>query len=124
MSLYSVHQLAKYHMKNLLGEFNAKVGKENIFKPTFENESLHGISNNKLVKVVNFDTYKNRIVKTATFPHRDIHKFTWTSPDRKINNQIDHIFIDRRRHSSVLVVRTFRGADCDTDHSLSGGGKS
>jgi hypothetical protein len=28
----------KYHMKILLGDFNAKVGKEDIFKPTIENE--------------------------------------------------------------------------------------
>ncbi|PNF33805.1 hypothetical protein B7P43_G10012 [Cryptotermes secundus] len=52
------------------------------------------------------------------FPHRNIHKFTWTSPDGKIHNQIDHSFIDRRRHSSVLDVRSFRAADCDTDHYL------
>ena len=26
--------------------------------------------------------------------------------------------IDRRRHSSLLDVRSFRGADCDTDHYL------
>jgi hypothetical protein len=49
------------------------------------------------------------------FPHRNIHKFTWTSPDGKAVNQIDHILIDRRRHSSVL---SFRAADCDTDHYL------
>ena len=52
------------------------------------------------------------------FPHRNIHKCTWTSTDAKTHNQIDHILIDRRWHSSVLDVRSFRGADCDTDHYL------
>jgi hypothetical protein len=35
----------KYHMKILLGAFNAKVGREDIFKPIIGNESLHEISN-------------------------------------------------------------------------------
>ena len=26
--------------------------------------------------------------------------------------------VDRRRHSSIIDVRSFRGADCDTDHYL------
>jgi len=51
------------------------------------------------------------------FPHRIIKKYTCTKPDGKTQNQIDHIFIDRW-HSSVLDVRSFRGADCDTNHSL------
>jgi len=52
------------------------------------------------------------------YPHRNIHKYIWTSPDGKTHNQIDHILIDRRWHSSTLDVRSFRGADCDTDHYL------
>jgi hypothetical protein len=33
-------------------------------------------------------------------------------------NQINHILRDGRRHSSVLDIQTFRGADCDTYHYL------
>jgi hypothetical protein len=32
--------------------------------------------------------------------------------------ECDHILIDRRWHSSILDVQSFRGADCDTDHYL------
>ena len=52
------------------------------------------------------------------FPHRDIHKYTWTTPDGKTQNQIDHILIDSRWHSNILDVRSFRGADYDIDHYL------
>jgi hypothetical protein len=52
------------------------------------------------------------------FPHGNIHKYTGTSPDGKTHNQIDDILIDRRWHLSLLDVRSFRVADCDTDHYL------
>ena len=94
------------------------MGRENIFKPTIGNESLHQDSNDNGIRIVNFATSKNLAVKSTTFPHRDIHKHTWTSPDGKTHNQIDHILIDRRRQSSILIVRSFRGLDCDTDHYL------
>ena len=43
-----------YHMKILLGDFNAKVGRENIFEPTIGNESLHRDNNNNGGGIVNF----------------------------------------------------------------------
>ena len=86
----------KYHMKILLGDLNAKVGRENIYKPTIGQESLHQDSNDNGVRLVNFATSKNLVVKSTMFPHRNIHKYTWTSPDGKTHNQIDHIPIDRR----------------------------
>jgi hypothetical protein len=33
------HQFPRYYMKILLGDFNAKVGREDIFKPITGNES-------------------------------------------------------------------------------------
>ena len=108
----------KYYMKILLGDFNTKLGREDIFKPIIGQESLHQDCNDNGVRLVNFATSKNLFVKSKMFPHQNIHKYTWNSPDDKTHNQIDHVLIDRRRHSSVLDVRIFRGADCDTDHYL------
>jgi hypothetical protein len=87
-------------------------------RSTIENENLHEISNDNGVTVLNFATCKNFRVKSTMFPHRNIHKYTWTSPEGKTHNQIDHILVDRRRHSNVLDVRSFRAADCDSEHYL------
>jgi hypothetical protein len=46
-------------MKFLLGDFNAKVRREDIFKLTIGNESLQEISNDNGVRVVNFAASKN-----------------------------------------------------------------
>jgi exonuclease III len=108
----------KYHMKILLGDFNAKVGKEDIFKLTIENISLHAISNDNGVRSVIFAASKNIRVKSMMFPHCSIHKYTWTSPDGKTLNQVGHILVDMRRHSNVLVVQSFRTAYCDSYHYM------
>jgi hypothetical protein len=43
----------------LLGDFNAKVGKKNSFIATIRNGSLHDVTNDNGVRVVNFATSKN-----------------------------------------------------------------
>jgi hypothetical protein len=88
-------QFPRYHMKIMLGDFNANVGMEDIFKPIIGNESLHEVSNGNGVRVVNFATSK-KSVKSTTFPHLSIHKHTWTSPDGVTHNQIDPVLMDKR----------------------------
>jgi hypothetical protein len=83
----------EHHMKILLGDFNAKLGTEGILKPTIGPESLHRISNDNVVRVVNFVTSRNLIVKSTMFLHRNSHNFFG---HLLIGNQIDHILIDRR----------------------------
>jgi hypothetical protein len=72
------NEFLKYQMEILLGDFNAKVGRGyifNIFKLTIGNESLHETINDSGIGVVK--------KKSTMFPHFKIHKYIWTSPDRK-----------------------------------------
>jgi exonuclease III len=66
-------KFAKYHKKMLLGDFNAKVDRKDIFKPKTGNENLQEIGNDNGVRVVNFATSKNLIVKSSMFPHGNIN---------------------------------------------------
>jgi hypothetical protein len=45
-------QFPKHNMKILLGHLSAMVGREDIFKPTIRNESLHETSNDNGIRVV------------------------------------------------------------------------
>jgi exonuclease III len=94
----------KYATKILLGDFNAKLGREDIFKPKIKSESLRQDSNDSGVGVVRFSLINKITVKNMMFPHRNIRSYTRTSPDGKTHNQVDHILIERRSHSSVLDV--------------------
>jgi hypothetical protein len=49
------------------------------------------------------------------FPHIKILKYTWISPDVQNHNQTNQILIDRKWHSIILDVRSFRVVDCDSD---------
>jgi exonuclease III len=55
----------KYHTQILVGDFNAKVGREDILKQTVGNESLHEISNDIGDRVVNFATCKTLAVRST-----------------------------------------------------------
>jgi hypothetical protein len=51
-------QFPRYDTKILLGDFNEKVGREDIFKSTIGNESSHEISNDNGVRAVNLPHLK------------------------------------------------------------------
>ena len=78
-------------MKILLGDINTNVRRENISKPTIENESLHQDSNDNGVRTVNFATSKHLAVKITMFLHRNIRKYTCKSTNGKTRNQLERI---------------------------------
>jgi hypothetical protein len=72
-------------MNILLGDFNTNMGREDVFKPTIGNESLHETSNDNGVSLVNFATSENLVVKSTMFRHRKIPKYIWTSDGNSHN---------------------------------------
>jgi hypothetical protein len=80
---YVFDQFLKHRMRTLLGDFSAKISREDIFKPTVGNACLPKISNH--------NSPANLVVKSTIFPHCSICKFTQTSLGGNPHNQIDHV---------------------------------
>ena len=114
----NINQIARLVIKIIHGDFNAKVGKESIYKPTTGNESLHNETNNNGIKIIQFAISNGLNVRCTTFPHKDIHKETWYSPDSRTVNQIDHILISNGFRSAITDIRELRRPDIGSDHNL------
>lgn len=110
--------IPKNDIRIVLGDLNAKVGREAIYYPIIGKHSLHAESNDNGKKLIDFASHNNLTVSSTSFPHKNIHKATWQSNDGFTKNQIDHLLIGKERRSNVLDVRSYRGADCDSDHYL------
>jgi hypothetical protein len=65
----------KYQMNILLGDFNARLRREDIFKRTSGNGCLYENNNDVDVTVANYATSKNLVPKGTMFPHRNIHQY-------------------------------------------------
>lgn len=107
-------------IKIIAGDFNAKIGKEDAFGQTIGKHSLHEESNDNGVRTITFAASRNMVVSSTLFDHKSVHKGTWTSPDAKTCNQIDHVLIDARHVNNVMDTRSYRGANIDSDHFLVG----
>jgi hypothetical protein len=77
------NETPKNDIKIILGDFNAKIGKEQLFKPIIGMHSKHEESSENGLRSIDFAAGKNMRTSSTFFPHKTIHKETWTSPDGK-----------------------------------------
>jgi exonuclease III len=113
-------ELPKHDAIITLGDFNAKLGKEQMYRDIIGRHSLHETTNNNGFRLVQYATTNNFKVLSTWYPRKDIHKGTWKIPGTNDTNQIDHILMSKRWATDIENIRTYRGANSDSDHFLVG----
>ena len=102
-----------------MGDLNAKIGYQIDGEQGIVGQhALTGDRTDNGERFVESCLANNMAITTTQFPHKDVHKYTWTSPDGRSRNQIDHIAINGKFRSSITDARTYRGADVASDHNL------
>jgi exonuclease III len=89
-------ELPKHDAVITLGDFNAKLGKEHIYRDIIGRHSLHETTSNNGFRVVQYATTNNFKVLSTWYPRKDIHKGTWKIPGTEDSNQIDYILVSKR----------------------------
>ncbi|VDO55444.1 unnamed protein product [Schistosoma margrebowiei] len=102
----------------LMGDFNANVGTDNTGYEDIMGRHELGERNENSERFANLCAFNKLVIGGTIFPHKRIHKTTWTSPDHTTQNQIDHICINKTFRRTIEDVRIKRGADIASDHHL------
>ena len=102
----------------LMGDLNAKVGKDNKSREEVIGKNGVGNINDNGERLCDFYGTNGLVVTGTLFPHKDIHNTTWKSPDGRTLNHIDHVIVNSNMKSSVLDTRVMRGTDVFSDHYL------
>ena len=111
--------LPAYDVKIIEGDLNAKVGKEEVYRPTIGKYSLHDLTNENGQRMIFFAAERDLVVRSTFFRHKSRHLATWEHPNIDIPpSQIDHCLMSGRHFSDVIDVKTHWLANVDSDHYL------
>ena len=101
-----------------MGDLNAKVAIDNMYCERAMGKHGCGTRNENGERLVDFCNVNNLVIGGTLFPHQDIHKLTWRSPNGRDKNQFDHLMISGTWKRSLLDVRVKRGADVSSYHHV------
>uniref|UniRef100_A0A8D8SHV0 Craniofacial development protein 2 n=1 Tax=Cacopsylla melanoneura TaxID=428564 RepID=A0A8D8SHV0_9HEMI len=108
----------KGEMTFVIGDFNAKAGKGAVGDVV--GDYGLGTRNERGDRLIQFCMEQNLFVSNTYFKQHPRRLYTWTSPkdsmDNIIRNQIDFILINKRYRNCCTSMRTYPGADINSDH--------
>ena len=102
----------------LLGDFNARVGKESqVWSGALGNHGVGKMNSNGL-RLLTLCTEHDLTITNTLFQLRDKYKNSWMHPRSKQWHLIDYVIVRRTSIREVKVTRAMRGADFSTDHRM------
>ena len=101
-----------HDVRIVIGDLNDQVGQEVESRPVIGRFSAHRQTLENGLRLIDFATSKSTF-----FQYRLLYRYTWRSP-QQTETQIDYVLIDERHLSDSIDVRTYRGANIDSDHYL------
>ncbi|KAF2892280.1 hypothetical protein ILUMI_13895 [Ignelater luminosus] len=101
--------------KIIISNANAKVGREEIYKEVTGDYSKYEESNNNELRLTEL-----AIESSTHFQRNDIHKETWIVSEKNTGNTENHVLIQEKHSDLITKIRTYRGADSDSDNFLVG----
>ena len=102
----------------LLGDFNARVGRNSEIWPGVIDRHGVGKMNSNGLRLLTLCAEHNLSISNTFFRIRNMYKASWMHPRSRHWHLIDYIIYRHRDIGSVSRTRAMRGAECSTDHRL------
>ena len=107
-------KISKHDAIITLRDFNAKLGKEQLYKDIIGRHSLHDVTKNNALRLVQYATTNSFKVLSTWFSR----KGNWKIPGTNYSNKIDHILVSKMWDSDIRNILTYRGVNSDFDNIL------
>ena len=115
----TISKIPNNHVKILMGDFNAQLGKERKFRKTVGKFPAHKWTNQNGQRLVETCKHFNLKIMSTHFKKTPSKQKTWRSPNAYLGEfQIDHVAISYPNYKEVMNVQVRKGFNIDSDHYL------
>ncbi len=107
---------SKTHYTMVIGDFNAKIGKQKDTEASVMGKYGTGIRNERGDRLIEFARSRNLYIANGKFQRKEKNLWTWKSPDGATRNQIDFIMTNQR--DTIMNISVINRVNTGSDHRL------